>query len=88
MYHPRRRCRGGVYPGWEVELGLKLGKKGLRNIYTPYAVLEYNGDNDTMPTLAQLAGAHLEDDWAQVLGEVDPYYHPELSARKGKWRLK
>ena len=42
----------------------------------------------TVKTLAQLAGAHLEDDWARGLGEVDPYYHPALSARKGKWRLK
>jgi len=78
----------GIYPGWEVELGLKLRMKGLRNIYTPYAVLEYKGAEDEMPSLAEFAEAHMEEAWAQKLGEADPYYHPELSARKGKWRLK
>lgn len=74
--------------GWNTELGLRALDAGLRNIYTPYTVLEASGEHSEVPVLAEYGRAHGQERWARRLFEPDPYYNPCLSLERRGYRLK
>ncbi|ABL64413.1 glycosyltransferase family 2 protein [Chlorobium phaeobacteroides] len=77
----------------DIELCLKLKKKGLRNIWTPYAEMFHHesltrGRNDT-PEKKELAGkelAYMQNTWG-IDKNHDPAYNPNLSITSDDFSL-
>ena len=70
--------------GWNIELCLKTQLLGLRNIYTPFAVLELRGAEREMPGYADYLVVHQER-WAEALDACDQAYNSNLSLERGGW---
>lgn len=70
--------------GWNIELCLKVQLLGLRNIYTPFAVLELRGAEREVPGYADYLVVHQES-WAGALDGCDRAYNPNLSLERGGW---
>lgn len=70
--------------GWNIELCLKTQLLGLRNIYTPFAVLELRGAEREVPGYADYLVVHQER-WAEALDACDQAYNSNLSLERGGW---
>jgi GT2 family glycosyltransferase len=70
----------------DVDLCLKMGERGYRTVYTPYARL-YHDESATKTTIAQsseVAYMHLR--WKEII-DNDPFYHPSLSRQSDSYEL-
>ncbi|MDW7772673.1 MAG: glycosyltransferase [Desulfobulbaceae bacterium] len=70
----------------DVDFCLKLLRRGLRNVFTPYCeMIHYEsatrGYEDTPDKLARLQkeAAFLAQKWPEYIGREDPWYNPNLS---------
>jgi len=66
----------------DIDLCLRLGRRGLRNVYTPHAVLLHHESLSRGPRnlIVDVAGLEaMRARWRDLL-DVDPYYSPNLSA--------
>ncbi len=94
---------GGFDEGFAVALNdvdfcLKLRKKGLLNIFTPFAELFHyesaSRGSDVVNASSENAGryekeaAHFREVWAKELKAGDPYYNPNFSLDHSNYTLK
>ena len=71
----------------DVDLCLRIRRKGYRIVYTPEAVL-YHYENATRKGMrAPDDGRRFCARWAELLEQGDPYYHPNLTLRREDWSL-
>ncbi len=77
----------------DVDLCLRLGARGLRNVWTPFAELYHfesvsRGDDSQGPSRPRfLAESQLMRDRWQGLLNADPYYNPNLSLTRADFGL-
>lgn len=77
---------GGVDPEldrglWDVDLCLSLGKQGLYQIWTPYAVVDRLKKEKN--TSIHQEKAYFLQKWQNAVEQGDPYYNPNFSHRWG-----
>jgi GT2 family glycosyltransferase len=77
----------------DVDLCLRIGEKGYRVLWTPYAeVLQagrslWEADDESLRTHGSFAEAcSLKAKWGEILSD-DPYYNPNLSLARGDFSL-
>ncbi len=74
---------------WHVALCLAMRERGLRNFYTPFAVMKSSEPvRGGRASLEEHRGRSGRGGLAGAPGKTDPFYHPELSVRRGRWLLK
>ncbi len=64
---------------WDVDLCLNLRKLGLRQVWTPYAVLNRTSRHKKVSVQTE----YFQKKWNAVLQQGDPYYNPNFSRRLG-----
>ncbi len=62
----------------DVDLGLKLHEKGLRNVYTPYVELIHFESKSRDPKVTKNEDQFMHDKWDKYI-KNDPYYNPNLT---------
>jgi len=79
----------------DVDLCLKLRRKGYRIVYTPYAVLHHHesysrGPENTPEKLARFSRdkIRIRDSWGEIIDSGDPYYNPNLTLKKEDFSMK
>lgn len=69
----------------DVDLCLRLGERGYRTVYTPYAELRHHGPDAHIPSLAE--ARYMRERWGEILDD-DPYYNPNFSLSDGSYNLR
>lgn len=77
----------------DVDFCIKVRESGLRNIYTPYAMLYHHesisrGQEDSPEKQARFDSevAFMKEKWGSLL-QIDPFYNPNLSLHKEDFSL-
>jgi GT2 family glycosyltransferase len=70
----------------DVDLCLRLRERGLRNLYTPRAVLFHHESTSRGDYYDHLDRALLLDRWGETIAQGDPYYSPLLSLAGADYR--
>lgn len=71
----------------DVDLCLRLRRKGYVIVYTPFAVL-YHHESATRGTLHPLDEEALYRQlWGEMISQGDPYYNPNLTRTREDWSL-
>ncbi len=71
----------------DVDLCLRIRRAGYRIVYTPLALLTHY-EGASRGRLHPIQEEKLfRQRWAEVLGGVDPYYNPNLTATRDDWSL-
>ena len=75
----------------DVDFCLKLKERGLRNVWTPYAVLYHHesvsrGYEDNPEKIARFNGEvrYMQERWAKYINH-DPCYNPNLTLEPGRF---
>jgi GT2 family glycosyltransferase len=71
----------------DVDLCLRLLKRGLRNVVTPYALLYHHESASRGFTLDAKEVGLMKSRWGALL-ENDPYYNPNLTLHTGDFSLR
>jgi GT2 family glycosyltransferase len=72
----------------DVDLCLRLGRSGLRNLFTPRAVIRHDESATRGDDYDHLDRALLIDTWGETIARGDPYYSPWLSLSGADYRPK
>lgn len=79
----------------DVDFCLKLRKKGLLNVFTPFAELYHHesvsrglDDNGEKATRYNQESARFREKWKEELEAGDPYYNPNFSLDRSDFSLK
>ncbi len=70
----------------DVDLCLKMGRAGYRNVYVPFARLYHHESGTRRPAVEPLETEVMRERWADVLAH-DPYYNPNLSRERADFSL-
>jgi glycosyltransferase involved in cell wall biosynthesis len=68
--------------GNDVDLCLRLGARGYRNIWTPHSVLVHHESVSRGPIAIGADEQKIWDRWADLLAKGDPYSNPNLDSTK------
>ena len=70
----------------DVDLCLRLGATGRRNLFTPRAVIRHDESATRGDEYDHLDRALLLDRWGMTIERGDPYYNPQLSLAGADYR--
>ena len=72
----------------DVDLCLRLRRAGLRNLFTPRAIVRHDESATRGADYDHLDRALLLDRWGETIARGDPYYSPRLSLSGADYRPK
>ncbi|HEX4519096.1 MAG TPA: glycosyltransferase [Gaiellaceae bacterium] len=72
----------------DVDLCLRLGRSGLRNLFTPRAIVRHDESATRGADYDHLDRALLLDSWGETIAGGDPYYSPWLSVSGADYQPK
>ena len=79
----------------DVDFCLKVGRRGYRVVFTPYAELYHHesktrGAENTKEKVHRFQREieYMRSHWLDILKEGDPYYNPNLSLSRWDYSLK
>jgi GT2 family glycosyltransferase len=72
----------------DVDLCLRIRRRGLRNLFTPRSVLIHHESASRGAQYDHLDRALLLDRWADTIARGDPYYNPWLSLGGSDYRVR
>lgn len=71
----------------DVDLCLKIGERGYRIVYTPYAELYHHESISRKEGVTAEAQKYMRERWGETL-DSDPYYNPNFSRFRGDFNLR
>lgn len=71
----------------DIDLCLRVGRKGFRNIYTPFSVLNKQKDNNCIQLSNKRERTYILENWGKQLSK-DPYYNPNLTLSREDFSLR
>jgi len=71
----------------DVDLCLRIRRDGYRIVYAPEAVLYHYENGTRRGRRVQADVQRFCSEWADLLAQGDPYYHPHLTSSREDWSL-